>query len=50
MRLPPQVQLIPPGWFAAYGPDPLTAVLRVYLKVRYITCQSRDNLGHSLGP
>lgn len=50
MRLPPQVQFIPPGWFAAYGPDPLTAVLRVYLKVHYITCQTRDNLSQSLGP
>lgn len=50
MRLPPDVQLFPPGWYVAYGPDPLTAVLRVYLKVRYITCQARDNLRHSLGP
>lgn len=50
MRLPPEVQLFPPGWYVAYGPDPLTAVLRVYLKVQYITRQTRDNLRHSLGP
>ena len=50
MRLPPHVQLFPPGWYVSHGPDPLTAVLRVYLKVQYISRQTHDNLSQSLGP
>lgn len=38
-RIPPTVQLFPPGWYTAYGPDPLTATLRVYLKIRRALAQ-----------